>query len=203
MSLLLEPVIIGKPFIIDLNNCKNNLEYDMKTLGLNGKIIISNTDNINIKLLHIINNTLHYYSKNVVIDKINKCVVVYLMGVPPPPESKRIEKEPYVNNKRVEFNSSIYNKIIFLNTEFFGYCDDLEDPADTKDRLKDEKIMKNKKIYQNYTDTKNKLKQKKIREENKILLEKAKIYEEIIPKDKDMNNTFFGIDNFEQNELNK
>jgi len=203
MSLLLEPVIIGKPFLIDINDFKNKIEYNMDDLGLKGKIIISNTNYENIKLLHIINNTLHYYAKNVVIDKINKCVIVYLMRVPPPPESTRIEEEPYVNNKRVEFDSSIYNKIIFLNTEFFGYCDDLEDPADKKDRLKDEKIIKNKQIYQNYINAKNKLKQQKIRQENKILLEKAKIYVELIPKNKDMSNTFFGIDNFEQNELNK
>ena len=193
---------MGDPYIIDLYDYKNNeiKTYTMDSLNLNGKIIISNTDKDNIKLLHIINYTLHYYCKNVVIDNENKCVVVFLMCVPPPPESKRIEKEPYINNKRVEFDITIYNKIVLLNTEFFGYCTELEDPEDKKERLKEEYKIKKDKIYKNNLIKKKILKQEKIKMENKLLLEKAKIYETIIPKDKDMTNTFFGIDNYTPNK---
>ena len=196
MSLILEPVIIGEPYLIDLSEYKNKSEYTMENLNLNGKVIISNTDNETIKLLHIINYTLHYYSKNVIIDNNNKCIIVFLMCVPPPPESTRIEKEPYLNNKRVEFDITKYSTIVLLNTEFYGYCTNLEDPDDKKERLCDENRIKKEKIYKNNSIKKNLLKQKKIIIENKLLLEKAKIYETIIPKDKDMSNTFFGIDNY-------
>ena len=200
MSLILEPVIIGDPFIIDLSDYKDNIVFTMESLNLKGKIIISNTDNDDIKLLHIINYTLHYYSKNVVIDNKNNCVIVFLMCVPPPPESSRIEKEPYINNKRVEFDITKYNKIVLLNTEFYGYCTNLEDPEDKKERLKEENRIKKEKIYKNKIIQKNLLKQKKIKKEKELLLEKAKIYEIVIPKDKDMSNTFFGIDNFSPNK---
>ena len=200
MSLILEPVIIGDPFIIDLSDYKDNIIFTMESLNLNGKIIISNTNNDDIKLLHIINYTLHYYSKNVIIDNKNNCVIVFLMSVPPPPESSRIEKEPYVNNKRVEFDITKYNKIVLLNTEFYGYCTNLEDPEDKKERLKEEKSIMKEKNYKNNIIQKNLLKQRKIKKENNLLLEKAKIYETIIPKDKDMSNTFFGIDNFSSNK---
>ena len=203
MSLLLEPVIIGVPQIIDLENYTNNVSYTMNSINLNGKITISDTETENIKLLHIINNTLHYYAKNVILDNNNKCIVVYLMGVPPPPESKRVEKEPYINNKRVKFDIVKYNRIILLNTEFFGYCTDLEDPDEKKERLRDEIRKKKEIIYKNYVNKRNLIKQQKIKEDNKLLMEKAKIYETSIPKDKDMSNTFFGIDDFEQKELNK
>lgn len=195
MSLILEPIIIGKPYIIDLNNHYEKY-HNMDFLELNGDIIISDTNDDNIKLLHIKNYSLHYYCQNIIIDRNNNCIFVFLMKVPPPPESKRIETEPYINNKRVEFDFIKYNKIIFLNTEFFGYCNNLNDDIDIIENIKKENIKKNERIYKIWLNKLNIIKSEKIKKENNLLLEKAKIHECIIPKNKNMNDTYFGIDNF-------
>ena len=86
MSLLLEPIIIGEPVIINLEN-KNYTNYKkyFNIPNVKGYIEINDTDDDDIKLLHIINKSLHFYSKNVVINKINNSVDVYLMCVPPEP----------------------------------------------------------------------------------------------------------------------
>ena len=202
MSLILEPVIIGIPFIIDLDNYKNNMNFDMKALNLEGSIIICDTDNVNIKLLHIKNYSLHYYCKNVIINKNNNSVIVFLMRIPPPPESKRIESEPYLNNKRVMFDFIKYNKIIILNTEFFGYCEDIDESYNMKEKLKDNIKKKKARIHEIWTNAKKILKQQAIKEKNILLLEKAKIYECLIPQNKNMDDTYFGIDNFSKQANN-
>lgn len=194
MSLLLEPVIIGNPLIIDLNY--NNYKHNMEPLELNGEIIISDTNNENFKLLHIKNYTLHYYCQNVIINNNNNSVVVFLMKVPPPPESKRIEKEPYINNKRVIFDINKFKKIIVLNTCFFGYCDNLECDLDINKKIKEDNKKKNEKIHNIWYNNFITLKKQKKLYENNILLEKAKIHECIIPKNKNMEDTIFGIDFF-------
>ena len=72
MSLLLEPIIIGEPVIINLENknYKNYKKY-FNIPNVKGYIEINDTNDDDIKLLHIVNKTLHFYSKNIVINKIN------------------------------------------------------------------------------------------------------------------------------------
>ena len=202
MSLILEPIIIGEQYIIDLTNYHNNMYYDMKSLNLDGEILICDTDIINIKLLHIKNYSLHYYCKNVIIDKNNNCVNVFLMRVPPPLESKRIESEPYLNNKRVKFDFIKYNKIIIFNTEFFGYCTDIDESDNIKEKIKDDIKKKKDRIYEIWINKKKILQQQEIKKKNLLLLEKAKIYECIIPQNKNMNDTYFGIDDFSKQQNN-
>ena len=51
-------------------------------------------------------------------------------------------------------------------------------------------------MHEIWANKKKILKQRSIKENNLLLLEKAKIYECVIPKNKNMENTYFGIDNF-------
>jgi|SaaInlStandDraft_6_1057023.scaffolds.fasta_scaffold25608_2 hypothetical protein len=202
MSLLLEPIIIGEPVIINLEN-KNYTNYKkyFNIPNVKGYIEINDTDDDDIKLLHIINKSLHFYSKNVVINKINNSVDVYLMCVPPEPSTNIVEKLPYINHKRVKFNINNYEKIVLLHQEFYGYYNYIETEQEKKDRLKYERSLLKEKLHNEKIKKLKKEKNKKRREDNLILMNKAKNQEEIISSDISINNLYYGVENFCINDL--
>jgi len=202
MSLLIEPIIIGEPVIINLEN-KNYTNYKkyFNIPNVKGYIEINDTNDNNIKLIHIVNKSLHFYSKNVVINKINNSIDIYLMCVPPEPSTNRVEKIPYINHKRVKLNINNYNKIVLLHQEFYGYYNYIETEQEKKDRLKYERSLLKEKLHNEKIKKLKKEKNKKKREDNLILMEKAKNQEELISEDININNLYYGVENFSINDL--
>lgn len=202
MSLLLEPIIIGEPVIINLEN-KNYTNYKkyFNIPNVKGYIEINDINDDDIKLLHIVNKTLHFYSKNIVINKINNSVDIYLMCVPPEPSTNRVEKLPYINHKRVKFNIKHYNKIVLIHQDFYGYYNYIETEQEKKDRLKYERSLLKEKLHNEKIKKFKKEKNKKRREDNLILMEKSKHQEELISEDISINNLYYGVENFSINDL--
>ena len=117
--------------------------------------------------------------------------------------TKRIEKTPYINHKRVKFNINEYNKIVLFHQEFYGYYNYIETEQEKKDRLKYERSLLKEKRHNEKIQQLKKQKNKKRKDDNLILMEKAKHNECVISENIKINNLYYGTENFSMNELNE